>query len=207
MESLQETGRLGKLGQPRETNYYDRLPDWVKFAPHLTVSYLHFAGLTIVFNTLIMHTFDTFNKIYTMLEATPSLSSAIGMEKAMTFVHLATRLKDEVLSKQKVGHDTLNDPPDVLPGNVKEFLSSAIDLPDEYVDGCWMAFRRTIWQRDANGDSIGVDAKLFREHGLQGLMCELSTYSIMCCCLLVQPLNSNPHPLSTNTGMHQPWLP
>jgi hypothetical protein len=81
-----------------------------------------------------------------------------------------------VLFKQEVGHDT-NNPSDLLPGNVKEFLGSAIDLPDKYVDRCWMVFRRTIWQWDVNGDSIGADAKLFREHGLQGLMCELSTYS------------------------------
>ena len=131
-----------------------------------------------------MHTFDTFNEIHAMLEAIPGLSSAIGMEKAMTFVRLATRLKDEVLSKQKVGHDA-NDPPDLLPENVKEFLGSAIDLPDEYVNGCWTAFRQTIWQRDANGDSIGADARLFREHGLQGLLCELLTYLIIGCRLLV----------------------
>jgi hypothetical protein len=119
-----------------------------------------------------MDTFDTFNEIHTMLETVPGLSTAIGMEKAMRFVRLATRLKDEILSKQKVGHDA-NEVPDTLPENVQEFLGSALHLPHEYVHGCWTAFGRTIWQRDANGDSTGADARLFKEHGLQGLLCEL----------------------------------
>jgi hypothetical protein len=110
-----------------------------------------------------------------------------------------------VLFKQEVGHDT-NNPSDLLPENVKEFLGSAIDLPDKYVDRCWMVFRRTIWQWDVNGDSIGADAKLFREHGLQGLMCELSTYSscVAAYWFNVQLLNSNTHSLSTNKGMYRP---
>ena len=39
-----------------------------------------------------------------MLETVPGLSTAIGMEQAMRFVRLATRLKDEILS---VGHDIM----------------------------------------------------------------------------------------------------
>jgi hypothetical protein len=117
-----------------------------------------------------MDPFDTFNEIHTMLEAVPGLSSTIGMEKAMSFVRLATKLKDEILSKQKVGHNA-SEAPDVLPENVKEFLGGAIDLPDEYIHGCWTAFRRTIWQRDMDDDSMGLDAKLFRDYGLEGLLC------------------------------------
>jgi hypothetical protein len=130
-----------------------------------------------------MDTFDTFNEIHAMLDAIPGLSSAIGMEKAMTFVRLATQLKDEILSKQKVGHDA-NEPPNLLPENVQEFLGCAIDLPDEYVRGCWTAFRRTIWQRDINGDSTGADAKLFKEHGLQELLCESLIYPAIGCLLI-----------------------
>ena len=117
-----------------------------------------------------MYSFDTFNEIHTMLEAVPGLSSTIGMEKAMSFVRLATKLKDEILSKQKVGHDA-SEAPDILPENVKEFLGRAIDLPDEYVHGCWTAFRWTVWHRDVKGDSMGADAKLFRDYGLEGLLC------------------------------------
>jgi hypothetical protein len=82
-----------------------------------------------------MYSFDTFNEIHTMLEAVSSLSNTIGMKKAMSFVHLATKLKDEILSKQKVEHDDASEAPDVLSEN-KKFMGRAIDLPDKYVHGC-----------------------------------------------------------------------
>jgi hypothetical protein len=118
-----------------------------------------------------------------MLDAVPGLSSTIGMEKAMTSVRLATQLKDEILLKQKVGHDA-NKPPNLLPENVQEFLGCAIDLPDKYVHGCWTAFRQTIWQWGINKDSTGADAKLFKEHGLQGLLCESVIYPVIGCLLI-----------------------
>ena len=48
--------------------------------------------------------YDDFNKILKLLEQYLGLPGAIGMEKVMTFVRLATCLKDEILSKQKPGH-------------------------------------------------------------------------------------------------------
>jgi hypothetical protein len=116
---------------------------------------------------------DSFTDIHAMLEQVPGLASSIGMEKGMAFVRLATRLKDEILSKQKAKHDP-GQPPQTLPENVSEFLSNAVEILPEYVQGCWTAFAHTIWQRDVNGDSRGEDAKLFRRYGLQGLLCELS---------------------------------
>jgi hypothetical protein len=118
-----------------------------------------------------MATFDSFNEIHDMLGQFPGLSDSIGMEKGMAFVRLATRLKDEIVSRQKAGYEP-TEPPDSLPENVQEFMGKAVDIPAEYVWGCWTAFRRTIWQRDGNGDSRGEDAKLFKLHGLQGLLCE-----------------------------------
>jgi hypothetical protein len=118
-----------------------------------------------------MSTFDNFNEILRLLEQCPGLPSEIGMEKAMLFVRLATRLKDEIVSKQKPGHDPTQ-PPELLPPNVTDFLGHAVQIPDEYVSGCWHAFKRTVWQHDVNGDSVGADAKLFRQYGLQNLLCK-----------------------------------
>ena len=118
-----------------------------------------------------MSTYDDFNEILKLLEQYPGLPGAIGMEKAMMFVRLATRLKDEILSKQKPGHDP-STPPDMLPLNVKDFLSHAVQIPGEFVEGCWHAFARTVWQRDVNGDSIGAYVRLFKLYGLQNLLCE-----------------------------------
>lgn len=121
-----------------------------------------------------MATSDTFEKIYELLKARPGLSGAIGIENAMSFIRLATRLKEEILFKQPPGHDP-SEPPDELPQNVKDFIGSAAKIPDAYVQGCWDVFRGTIWQRDKDGDSLGEDAKLFRKYGLQNLLCELNT--------------------------------
>ena len=115
--------------------------------------------------------YDNFNEILGLLEQCPGLPGAIGMEKAMVFVRLATRLKDEIISKQKPGQDP-SQLPDMLPPNVSDFLGHTVQIPDEYVSGCWHAFRQTVWQRDVNGDSVGADAKLFKEYGLQNLLCK-----------------------------------
>jgi hypothetical protein len=83
--------------------------------------------------------YNDFNKILKLLEQYPGLPCAIGMEMAMTFVQLATCLKDEILSKQKPGHDP-SKPLDVLLPNIRDFLSHAVQIPDEFVEGCWHAF-------------------------------------------------------------------
>jgi len=121
-----------------------------------------------------MATLDTFDDIHELLKKCTGLSSTIGMEKAMTFIRLATCLKDEILSKQKADYDP-NSPPDSLPANVRDFLGHAVNIPNNYVQGCWDAFGRTVWERDANGDSVGADAKLFKMFGLKNLLCKPST--------------------------------
>lgn len=131
-----------------------------------------------------MDQLDSFNDIYAMLDQVPGLASSIGMEKGMAFVRIATRLRDEIISKQKAGYDP-SEPPKTLPDNVHDFLGSAVDIPTEYVQGCWTAFAQTIWQRDANGDSQGEDAKLFRQYGLHELLCkslDVLFYPVGCLC-------------------------
>jgi hypothetical protein len=114
---------------------------------------------------------DTFDTIYELLKQYPGLSGTIGMEKGMTFVRLATRLKDEILLLQRPGHNP-EEPPDRLPENVSEFLGNAVKIPDEYIEGCWNVFRQLVWHRDASRDSAGADTRLFRQYGLQNLLCE-----------------------------------
>jgi hypothetical protein len=160
-ESLRETGRLGRPGNRKR-------PD-DQAIPIGTGGNRQPSGLCC--NNPFMSTYDNFNDILELLEQCPGLPGAIGMEKAMAFVRLATRLKDEITSKQKPGHDP-NQPPDMLPPNVSDFLGHAVQIPDEYVSGCWYAFRRTVWQRNVNVDSVGADAKLFRRYGLQNLLCK-----------------------------------
>ena len=75
--------RIGKSQGDWETRM--GLPHWVTFN-HIEFKCLH--SPAILYTS--MHTFDTFSEIHAMLDAVPGLSTAIRMEKAMTFVCLAT---------------------------------------------------------------------------------------------------------------------
>lgn len=105
----------------------------------------------------------------------PGLKEAIGMDKAMAFVRLASRLKDEIILAQEATHNPSQTPAE-LPEHVRSFLGAATDMPDEFVSGCWATFSQTIWAYDADGASAGNDAKMFREFGLDHLLC---MYSIL----------------------------
>jgi hypothetical protein len=78
---------------------------------------------------------DSFNEIHVMLDWIPTLVNLIRMEKGMAFIWLTTWLKDKIASKQKVGYDA-SEPLQTLPHNVHEFLSEAVNIPSEYVEGC-----------------------------------------------------------------------
>jgi hypothetical protein len=127
-----------------------------------------------------MANLDMFVAIHELLKQCSGLSGEISTEKGMTFVHLAMHLKDEILMQQQLSYN-LEEPPDRLPENVSDFLGNAMDILYEYIKGCWNVFRQLVWHRDANEDSAGADAKLFRHYSLQNLLCKsLYNYSIVC---------------------------
>ena len=97
-----------------------------------------------------MANLNTFDTIHELLKQCLGLSGKIGMEKGMTFVRLATRLKDEILMQQRPSYNP-EEPPDRLPEKVSEFQGYAVNIPDEYIEGCWNVFRQLVWHRDANG--------------------------------------------------------
>ncbi|KAJ7862197.1 hypothetical protein B0H13DRAFT_1900205 [Mycena leptocephala] len=78
--------------------------------------------------------------IYASLSAVPGLCDSIGMEKGMQFIRLAARLKDKIITAQPPSHGAAEPPADI-PDDIRTFLSAAVDLPMDYVDGCWKAFR------------------------------------------------------------------
>ncbi|KAJ7740795.1 hypothetical protein B0H16DRAFT_1273942, partial [Mycena metata] len=69
---------------------------------------------------------------------------SIGMEKAIKFIRMASRLKDSITSAQRPTHDA-SQAPDEIPGEIRDFLSAATDMPLDFVDGCWKAFANLIW--------------------------------------------------------------
>ncbi|PPR06065.1 hypothetical protein CVT26_005309, partial [Gymnopilus dilepis] len=75
------------------------------------------------------------------------------------------------------------DPPDRLPDAVHAFLGSALDLCDDYVQGCWDAFKSTIWHYDTSLHSSAADAKLFHQHGKQQNLASRSLYPPVSSCI------------------------
>ncbi|KAJ7870361.1 hypothetical protein B0H13DRAFT_1046414, partial [Mycena leptocephala] len=112
---------------------------------------------------------SSMDEVFLFLSRVPGLKEAIGMDKAMSFVRLASRLKDEIILAQEATHNP-SQAPSELPEHVKSFLGTATDMPDEFVSGCWTAFSQTIWTYDADGASSGNDARMFREFGLDHLL-------------------------------------
>jgi len=113
---------------------------------------------------------SNFDEIYQLLQATPGLSAAIGMEKAMSFIRLAARLKNEVVHMQKPTYDAQK-APDELPDHVNAFLSVSVDLPEEYVHGCWLAFKEVVWDFDTEGNACRNDIDIFEAFGLKEGLC------------------------------------
>lgn len=110
-----------------------------------------------------------FNELYNILQQTPGLTESIGMEKAMRFVRLAAKLKDEIITSQPPKHNA-ETIPEKIPNHVRTFLGGALGVPEDFVDGCWKAFGDVVWTHsDSDGDD---DAETFRTHGLDHELCE-----------------------------------
>ncbi|KAJ6456990.1 hypothetical protein C8R47DRAFT_1082234 [Mycena vitilis] len=121
---------------------------------------------------------DNFNEIYAQLNSVPGLCDSLGMEKAMEFIRIGARLKDtkdSILVAQPPHHDAA-EAPESIPDHIREFMGSSIDLPPEFIDGCWTAFGSLIWTYDEDGKSQGSDAQAFRKYGLDHL---LGTYPVV----------------------------
>ncbi|KAF8967557.1 hypothetical protein BDZ97DRAFT_1980385 [Flammula alnicola] len=102
-------------------------------------------------------------RIHELLSRHPGLPQAIGMDKAIRFIRLTASLKRSIIHAQKPGYNQ-EDAPELLPDCVHEFLGSALDLSDEFVQGCWDTFKRTIWLYDPALHSSAADAKVFHKH-------------------------------------------
>lgn len=109
--------------------------------------------------------------VYEQLSRYPGLPQAIGMDIATRFVRLAASLRRSILHAQKPGYNK-EQAPERLPDTIHTFLGSALDLCDEFVQGCWDAFKTTIWQYNPEMHSSIADAKVFYEHGMGHSLCE-----------------------------------
>ncbi|KAJ7788390.1 hypothetical protein B0H13DRAFT_2395046 [Mycena leptocephala] len=104
---------------------------------------------------------SSMEEVYEFLSKVPGLKESVGMDKVMSFVRLASRLKDEISLAQDATHDP-SQAPSELPEHVRSFLGGAIDMPNDFVSGCRAA--------EEDGSSAGKDAQMFREFGLDHLL-------------------------------------
>ena len=88
--------------------------------------------------------------VYKMLSRYPGLPQAIRIDTVTRFVRLAASLRWSILHAQKPGCNE-EEAPERLPATVHAFLGSALDLCDNFVRGCWDAFKGTIWQYNPTG--------------------------------------------------------
>ncbi|PPQ84237.1 hypothetical protein CVT26_013001 [Gymnopilus dilepis] len=120
-------------------------------------------------------------EIYKELAKYPGLPQAIGMDTAMRFIRLGVLLKRSILHAQKPGHAE-DEAPDRLPDAVQEFLGSALGLSEQHVQGCWDAFKSTIWVFDPMQHTLVADARLFHEHGKQKNLAARALYPPVTTC-------------------------
>jgi hypothetical protein len=120
----------------------------------------------------------TFDEVHSLLGKYPGLVTSFGMQEAMKFIRLTASLKLEILHYQKATKSE-HDIPSELPGHVSSFLSSAMGFPDEFVNGCWSAFKETIWSFEEHAHEKAADAKTFYEHGTRLNLCEYVSFSLM----------------------------
>ena len=106
----------------------------------------------------------TMQHIHELLSKYPGLPQAISMDKAIRFIRITASLKRSIIHSQKANYNS-NEAPEVLPDSIHDFLGSALDLSDEFVQGCWEAFKWTIWLYESKLHSSAADAKIFHNHG------------------------------------------
>lgn len=90
--------------------------------------------------------------VFRVLNQYDGLTEVLSIEKVMDFIRLGTLLKQDILATQQPNHNPDTSPTE-LPQDIRLFLSSATELEEKYVDGCWEALRDVIWRYDTNAQT------------------------------------------------------
>jgi hypothetical protein len=81
------------------------------------------------------------SEICVFLSQYPGLAASLNMKMIMNFIRMAARLKCDIIHAQPPSfHADLI--PNSLPHHIASFLSSAVDLRLDFVEGCWAVFKR-----------------------------------------------------------------
>jgi hypothetical protein len=104
--------------------------------------------------------------LFSLLDDT--LLNCLTLGSLVTFVTLASKLKDDILLTQPASH-LATQPPDVLPPSIIHFLGGCCDLTPLHVGHCWDALKSVIW----HGTELICNRSeaLFTEYGHRRGLC------------------------------------
>jgi hypothetical protein len=83
------------------------------------------------------------------LKAQSDVFHSLTIGKIIQFVACAARLKDDIILTQPA-NISASQAPDHLPPSIKHFLGQACDIPENYTDACWNAFKDTVWNEGSS---------------------------------------------------------
>ncbi|KDQ65005.1 hypothetical protein JAAARDRAFT_245691 [Jaapia argillacea MUCL 33604] len=100
---------------------------------------------------------STFDAIFTSLQQFPDLFSSLSFNHAVKFVHHASILKPDIIKltqrsdsvPESASDVSASSIPDQLPSNIRTLLSESVNICEEHVDGCWVAFKQAAWEFDS----------------------------------------------------------
>jgi hypothetical protein len=99
-----------------------------------------------------------------MLQRHPNLQHLSLLDLA-TFIRLASLLKRDILQPQPLSQTHPDNPPDVLPRSVSQFLSSAVGIPLDDMEYCWDVLKEDVWCSPPIQPVSAHEERLFKEFG------------------------------------------
>ncbi|KAJ3866310.1 hypothetical protein EV359DRAFT_36897 [Lentinula novae-zelandiae] len=82
--------------------------------------------------------------LFQLLNEQPRLLETLTYEQISRFIRLTIALKNDIIAAQPSEHDP-SSPPGRLPVYQCNFLSQICDIPQQYINTCWIAVSSIVW--------------------------------------------------------------
>ncbi|KAF8075908.1 hypothetical protein FPV67DRAFT_1649010 [Lyophyllum atratum] len=105
----------------------------------------------------------------------------LSITQLITFVRLASRLKNDIILCQPITISTISAPA-ILPPTVTDFLADSVGIPTKDVPHHWMQYRDEIWIMGSSHETHEEDEQAFRVHGWKRGLGSLTLYPPSQCC-------------------------
>ncbi|KAJ3926987.1 MAG: hypothetical protein NXY57DRAFT_1027134 [Lentinula lateritia] len=124
--------------------------------------------------------------LFQLLNEQPRLLETLTYEQISRFIRLTIALKNDIIAAQPSEHDP-SSPPGRLPVYQCNFLSQICDIPQQYINTCWIAVSSIVWGH-LEDESERYNDKDFEawdvgdEFGLCEWLTMLSFITLICFC-------------------------